>query len=283
MDSLKRQLPGDYAPRIIVVDSLWDKRPIDCRVDLHIAPKPTIWQGEHRLTSEEWWAASNARNTVLCHANSDWILWVDDRCVLLPTCVDAIKDAMEGNYVCFGTYEKRHFMEVEDGEITVPGVVTGADGRLRDAETLFHTKGIVKAYPSWAFGCLVLCPVVMALAVGGFEEACDGMGAEDTAFGAMLCNNSIDMRFDPRLGCVQDRTPGESGPSMRREDKGLKPLDKSHRSIELFHTACNTSNRHLLLQSRRAVLEGKPWPLLFGSREDWHDGEPVNEGFMKKL
>lgn len=282
LHSLARQWGDNPPPRVICVDALHGKRPLDCAVDLHIPPKPTIYQGKHRITSEDWWAVSNARNTALCHANSEWILWVDDRCVLLPTCVDAIRDAMAAKYACFGTYEKRHFMEVEDGMVMAPGVVTGKDHRLADYERLRNGAVAMPSFPSWAFGCLVLCPVEWALQVGGFEEALDSLSAEDTCYGAMLANNGHEMRFDPRLACIQDRTPQFLGTPMRREDKGISPNDKSHRAIELFHTARNTSNRHLLLQSRQAVLAGRPFPPLFGAREDWWDGTSINGEYMKR-
>lgn len=246
-------------------------------------PKPTLWQGPHRVTSQDFWAVSNARNTGICLAETEWIAFLDDRCVLNTTWLQSIKAAMDENYAVFGCYEKRVGMKVENGRIVQDGTVIGLDHRIPSWEkyTVTNQSYAMPCPYSWSYGCTLALPLEWALQIGGFEEALDGSGAEDTAFGAMLKNNGYDMRFDCRMGVVQDRTPSESGPTMRREDKGVTPNDKSHRGVELFHSAKNTSNRHLLLQSRQAVLAGKPFPALFGPREDWWDGASIGPDYMR--
>ncbi len=130
------------------------------------------------------------------------------------------------------------------------------------------------------YGCSLALPMEWALQVGGFEEALDGMSAEDTAFGVMLANNGYPICYDQRMHMIEDRTPTIPTRTFRREDKGVSPLDKSHRALDLFNGAKNTSNRHLLLQSRQAVLAGKPFPKLFTALEDWFDGEPIGPDYM---
>src|SRR5437773_1114186 len=68
-------------------------------------PKPTIWQGLHRLTKEDWWAKSNALNTGICYCKTEWIAFVDDRSILMPGWLDAIQRAIDGNYAVCGTYQ----------------------------------------------------------------------------------------------------------------------------------------------------------------------------------
>lgn len=282
MESLGRQRGDARVPVIMVVDS-FAPRDLGVRVDLHVQPKPSLWNGKHRVTSQDWWAASSYRNTILCHAQTEWVMFLDDRCMVDVGMTQALEDAMAGNYAVFGAYQKRHFMECEGGIITAEGVITGHDHRIESWRRyiLGNVPVAMPSPPSWAYGCCLALPLEWALEIGGFEEACDGMSAEDTVFGAMLANNGREMRFDPGMKVIQDRTPGQIGIPMRREDKGQSPLDKSHRAVELFHSAKNTSNRHLLLQSRQAVMAGKEWPLTFGSREDWWDGEPVGPNYMK--
>src|SRR6185436_8187532 len=43
-------------------------------------PKPTIWQGPHRITAHDFYANANARNTALVLCSTDYICFVDDRC-----------------------------------------------------------------------------------------------------------------------------------------------------------------------------------------------------------
>lgn len=285
--SLMKQLNrGDRVKIVVVMNKSPEFSPTNWNTlsgvpILFCRPKPTIWQGLHRLTSRDWWAASNARNTALCLADTEWIWWLDDRSVLAPGCVDYVRCAMENGYGICGAYQKRHHMRVENGEIVDQGQIVANDHRAEHVRaTGIDIPPIING--AWCYGCSIALPVEWALQVGGFEEALDGMSAEDTAFGAMLFNNGHQMRYDPRMLMIEDRTPGETGEVMKREDKGKSPEDKSHRAIDLFHTAKNTSNRHQLLMSRQAVHSGRPFPVLLGSREDWYDGEQINEGYMSK-
>jgi len=63
LESLKRQLiPGDLVD-VVIVDLFQSTRVLTVPEGLfvrHIEPKPTIWQGKHRITKDNWWAKSNA-------------------------------------------------------------------------------------------------------------------------------------------------------------------------------------------------------------------------------
>ncbi len=276
LESLNLQLSGRKV-EIIKVD--FDAPEYDGTQRFCISPKPTIWQGKYRQTREDWWAASSGRNTGICLTDTEWIAFVDDRCVLSPTWLDAVEAAMEGNYVMIGSYEKRRDMVVENGKIVDQGTKVSMDNRwehvVEQSFTNPHRCG-----GNWVYGCSLALPLEWALQVGGFEEALDGMSAEDTAFGVMLQNNGFPICYDMRAHVVQDRTPGVGTKAFRREDKGKSPQDKSHRALELFGTACNTSNRYRLLQSRQAVQAGKPFPILLGDRECFWDAEPIGPNYM---
>ncbi len=277
--SLRPQLlEGERMPKVIVVSS---ETPLYHTPEMTmIRPKPTIWQGEHRRTKEDWWAASSARNTALCLANTDWVLMLDDRCILGPDSLTAIRDAMEGGYAVAGAYEKHHNMKVENGVMVDAGTVTGTDHRIQ------HVQGYGPAPcpGNWCYGAMAM-PLEWALAIGGYEQAMDGLGFEDVIFGLMLQNNNFPRCYDPRFLMIQDRTPELCGKNYRREDKGRdthSPTtpDKGHRSLEIFGAAVMTTNRHQLWQSRKAVLAGKPWPLLLDPCQDWYDGEPIDENYF---
>ena len=92
-------------------------------------PKPNVWQGDHKLTKDSWWAVSNSRNTALCLCKTDWILFLDDRCVLQPGFMDAVREAMTGKYRGPYRYEKRQKMVVENGVIKDQGILQSVDSR----------------------------------------------------------------------------------------------------------------------------------------------------------
>ena len=82
---------------------------------VHVPPKPTVWQGPHRLTGRDYFAAASARNTALCLAPDGWIAYVDDLSVLLPGWLAACRQGCQVHGVVCGAYKKVLFLEVEHG------------------------------------------------------------------------------------------------------------------------------------------------------------------------
>lgn len=235
-------------------------------------PKPNPWQGKYRLTREDWWAVSNARNTGLCLAETDYIVWVDDRCVLAPTWLHSIREAGRLNYAVCGSYEKWHGMVVEKGVITVQGTLSGKDSRGGG-------RGAIDCNGQFWGGTLG-CPVEWALGINGFEELCDGLGAEDYIFGMMLKNSGFTTKYDPELKIIEDRTPADSGPTMKKTDKGVSPNDKSHAALYRFGRAKRANNYGFsIAETRQDVLAGGPWPMFDPDIvwKDWYDGQPISE------
>ena len=285
LDSLTPQItPGDYLDVIIVdgvVDSTYqvpdyDKSSITSLI--RVPPKPNIWGGKHRITKQEWWHASAARNTGICLAKTEWLLFLDDRCVLSPTWIESVKAAMAGNYVVLGAYEKRLNMLVNNGVIVTDGgnsgILSGEDHRLKQ-----HSKlEAVRCPGQWLYGCNFALPLEWALVVNGFEEMMDGQGAEDYIFGMMLQNNGYPIRFDPRMKMTEDRTPTELGDGMRREDKGVSPHDKSHAALARFGRLKRTEHPWDLREIRKTMLAGGQWPSVDAfPKRDWFDDQPISE------
>jgi hypothetical protein len=284
-DSLANQMDDHDDIKIIIVDFLADKRNKEA-YETHgfdikwIEPKPNIFQGKHRVTKDDWWAVANSRNTAFCVCETEWIAFLDDRSVLLPSWLDAVKKAMAGNYIVAGSYEKRSRMVVENGFIKGFEKLIGADPRLKQCP-----GGMKNCHHSWFFGCTSAMPLAVALDVNGFEEGCDSLSMEDSIFGLNLRNAGYQLTFDPNMRMIEDRTEGETtsghdmGGVMKRTDKGVSPNDKSHAALKRFGTRKRTEFTPDLKTIRADLANGLGFPVPDpeGVYKDWYDGQPYAE------
>lgn len=273
-DSLLSQIEPQDSVEVIIVDFYAETRKRDFEASwLRIVePKPTVWQGKHRLTKEDWWAVSNARNTGIALTETEWFCTVDDRMVLGPDWLWCARQAMQHKQVVCGSYEKRINMTVERGRVIELGELVGEDCRKHGQ------RGPVFCGGSWTFGCNILLPTEWALDVNGFsEDYCDGISMEDVIFGMTLENRKFPILYDPRMAIIEDRTPSELDRPMHRKDKDPSPLDKSHRLLEVFKGATASKNSYNLRELREKVLAGEPFPPPTASPVDWYDGEPLKD------
>lgn len=293
-DSLRLQQAPDDDIQVIVVDTFAgeDERRVQVRQlarrdVIHTVPKPTIWQGKHRITSSDWWAAANARNTAMCLCKTEWIAFLDDRCVLLPGWLDGIRSAIKHGYAVCGSYEKVHNLIVENGVVnafTIPtdgdGKPNGRDGRLpryTEEASLYGVKGAVLCPGEWMFGCSFALPLEWALQINGQDETCDGLSMEDCIFGLQLKNNDYPLCYDPGMKMIEDRTPTELGTPMRREDKGVSPNDKSHAMLAMLRGSKRAMHGWDLRAIRDTVLAGGEFPIPEAKQYfDWYDGSLIN-------
>lgn len=285
-DSLERESGGDYAnTKVIVVNSYsvapkwygthqhsvsWDKSGTPF---MSVIPKPTIWQGAHRITKSEWWAKCNAMNTGIALCDTEYIAFVDDRCVLSHGWLHAIQDSMIGGYAVCGSYEKRANMKVENGEIVDQGELLGQDIRTQ--------RGFPHITADWYGGSGAL-PLEWCLRVNGFpEDVCDGLGFEDIAFGILLRNNHLELRYDSRMRIIEDRTPTQIDGALKRASKPSPNDDihqaKDYRILSIMHASTTSGNNFNLTELRNRVLKGEPWPRPTASHTDWFDGQLITE------
>lgn len=275
--SLETQKRAGDDIKIIVVDSNMTQFP-GCNLSskiIHIPPKPTVWQGKHRLTKEDWWAASNARNTGIVMCDTEWIAFCDDRCVLVPTWLQAVRDAMRDYYCVFGAYEKRWGMEVSNGVITTLGELKGEDNRASIAQ-----REIYPASGWWCYGCTLALPLDWCCQVNGFNELLDGLSAEDTNFGCMLENNGYTLKYDPRMKIIEDRTPSVAKQVMRRESKERFPhdtQDKGHEAVRRFNGLTCSPHQWNMCDLRERYLRDGTFPIPEGPTHDWYDNQPLAE------
>lgn len=275
LDSLDRETGKDYSnTKVLIVDTYGEEWSQGGYIQ-SVKPKPTIWAGDHRITKQDWWSKCNSANTAIALCQTEWLALVDDRSVLSHGWLHCIQDAMIGDYAVCGSYEKRAGMKVENGEIVDEGEFLGADVRRKFGTAVRTTD--------WYGGSCAL-PLEWCLRVNGYpEDVCDGLGFEDIAFGILLRNNHLDMRYDSRMRIIEDRTPGESyegalkRASKPSPDPNNKWLAKDYRILEIMGGATASGNSFDIGKLREQVLRGEPFPPPTASHFDWFDNESIAE------
>lgn len=278
LDSLRPQLRADDEVEVIVVDGHMEgKTPLRmfCGMTLGFTdPKPNAFSGRHRLTKENWWSKSSSINTFLCYANHDYVVMVDDRCVVGPRWMEGVRAAAEGNMVVAGSYEKREAMTVKDGVIKNGGIVTGVDAR----HPIHSSLGCP---PEWFFGCCTGAPLEWWLEINGAPERCDGLSFEDVICGFLFANNGHGTNYDPRMLVIQDRTPDLIGPSIRRSSKERHPWDTSDKAHTLLREVRGGQKQSLngfdMRELRLRIRAGEKFPLPDPEMKDWFDQQPIKE------
>lgn len=247
-----------------------------------VTPKPTVWQGPHRLTKVDYFAAANARNTALCLAPDGWIAMVDDLSVLMPGWLAAVRRAMMGNYLVYGAYKKVKRLVVEDGVAVsweeTPG---GVDSRWPRGSS---DDAIPIAGVGGTYGCSFAAPVEALLAINGFDERCDcvGLGSEDDMAGLMLQKQGYDLRYDRRMLTLESEERHHWEPPMNRViETGHADKDASWALLNSVRGGDGRApNEHLCPGGIRAlrlkVLAGEPFPLPTGPLLNWYTGVPVS-------
>ena len=272
LKSLAPQVEHDDRIKVLVIDArgrtahelgAGSHYHVDVRTAL---PKPTPWQGAHRITSCDWWAKSSAMNTALVLCDTDYIAFLDDCCRLGSRWLKTVRRGeRRRRSVLVGTYSK-----IEHGK-TVP-----------DHRAVRYPEGKKDCDGGWLYGCTFALPLEWALDVNGAEEGCDGMGHEDSILGLMLKNNERRLDFKPDMAVTQKRgdNTAPSGPSipLRRTDKGVSPRDKSHAALARFRVRRRTEFTPDLRELRAARAAGRlAWPMPDPEMRDWYDGQLVRE------
>lgn len=245
-----------------------------------VIPKPSVWQGPYRLTKQDFFSASNSRNTAICVAKDGYIAFVDDLSALAPLWLQSVREAMAGGYIACGAFQKVKGLEVENGVVrSYLDYPQGRDSRWDSG----RQDGPAPCDPSWMFGCSLAAPVQAFIDVNGYpEDWCDGLGYEDSVTGQMIAKHGYRFMYDRRMMTFESEEHHHNQPNMLRVDPGISPKDKSHVMIEKAKHATRFENYFGegikdLSDLRRQCQNGEPFQIRREPTHEWFTGKPLEE------
>jgi len=228
-DGLARQLGDGDDVRVIVVDA--HHSPARGRrfareaggrfAVIHRPPKPSPWQGPHRLTRAEYFAAASARNTGLVHARAPYVVFVDDCSVPMPGWWTGMKRAAAAGEIVTGAYRRAWTMRVEAGVLV--------DARINDDRRDARWSFGDDARPMPVAGNHLYTPSMGAprerlVSINGFDELCDSTACEDWQLGVRLANAGETILYDRSVMTVECEDRQNLGRRLLRVDPEL-PAD----------------------------------------------------------
>jgi len=248
------------------------------------SPKPCVWQGPHRLTKQDWFAAANARNTGIALAQGHTIAFVDDLSVLMPGWFEWVKYACRNQCLCLGAYEKvkkLHFADRDNGfKLTYEDSPSGKDTRLENLDDVPPLE--TKAYPcggEWLYGSSLAAPVEFFLQINGFDEDCNAIGTEDYIAGLMLQQMERPIFYCPGMRTLEDEDLHYAEPPFPRLNRGTGTDDAAHRILRLAQSGerFRTRNPIELRDLRHDLINGIKFPVPTSPTVFWYDQTPINK------
>jgi hypothetical protein len=260
----------------------------------HVAPKPTPYNGPHRLTGRDYFSAASARNTGVIYGRKPYVVFVDDACVLMPGWLDEVRNAARDRCVIGGAYWKRWEMVVDRGMlISSRNDQTGRDTRWSFGES----DRLVKIRGGQLFGCSCGLPRELLLEVNGYGELCDSIGGEDWELGLRLEQSGAPVYYSRRMLTIEseelhrqgepplklDKLTDERSYMRRLRDFGVKRrttsgrCDSSHMLIDICcgtRSVRNVGNYYELSDLDEAGLLGLVEHM---PRQHWFDLQPLSE------
>jgi hypothetical protein len=237
-------------------------------------PKPTVWQGKHRITKENHFAAANARNTAVCLAKHDYIVFADDLSVPGHYWLDRVREHARDKRVVFGAYAKLLGMEVIDGDLK------GYEGYASNDHRLVQHPQFGPTHGAWLYGCSFGLPIDVMLKINGMPEIADGMGYEDTVTGEAIVNNGIQVFFDPTMMTFESEEAHHEDKSFIRTDPGVSPNDKSHAFLNMCKGLKRFDNYfgpEGLAGLRARIQAGGEFPAVGIPEHEWFTGTPLRD------
>lgn len=245
----------------------------------HVPVMPSVVQGPFRLTPDEWFDASSARNTALLIAAAPFIAFQDDLACPAQTWWPEVRAAVDRSGITEGSYQKMKKMVVEDGIlVSWEDHPSGRDHRWNHG----RDDMVVPGHASWLFGCCFAAPVEPLFDVNLYDINCQTLGLEDSLLGIRLWNNGHHAFWYSRamFSPESEEDHHVDGNRYKRTDKGISPNDKSHALLRMAQTS-SIAPQYWGPGGARSVREQyhlhRTLPIPKIPQHDWYDGQPFSE------
>ena len=258
----------------------------------HLAPKPSRWQGPHRMTRSDFYGLANARNTGLIVARGEWVAIADDCSVLHERWLERHRYWHERGHGVAGAFFTYRTARVEDGRI-----VEGDPGPYGLDPRAVQFPVPILAIQGWGYGLNTSFRLTTAVEIGGWDEMYDAYaGNDDCDFGIRAERAGLSYMFDPDCLAYQiladhEEVCGHAGwgekPPRKQKEVILRHDGKPHYCgeglIERLRLDDPTRTRPLadwydLAEQRRIYGEtGRIVQERLGPTTHWVDGQPLAE------
>lgn len=249
----------------------------------HVSPKPSPWSGPHRLTREEFFTPSNYRNTAICYAKGESIIFLDDLTAAAYLWFETAKQILGSwGVIGLGAYRKVKRLRLEgDGVIKFDDHPSGHDSRWSYGK---DDTG-VPSPPGFLFGCSIAAPLEAFLEINGWDERCDamGLGSEDTMAGLMLARRGLTLIYDRRMLTYESEEHHHIEPPMKRVIQTAEGReDASWEMLRMVRdTNCDYAPNYFpeggIRAMRQHILRGGEWSTAVSPEHDWYSKRLLSE------
>ena len=180
---------------------------------VHVSPKPTRWQGEFKITNDNYFAAANTRNTGACYAKYNYIAYVDDLGIISRTWLPAVINAMRKNEIHCGAYTKVKDIVYNSSSCSYNG---GDENGGRDHRLNHYKDDISKCPGGHVYGSSFCLPKSVYFRLNGQNEMYDGCsGGEDYDFGIRLEKSKYTIYYNKKMFINESDWPFGSDKNRR--------------------------------------------------------------------
>lgn len=148
---------------------------------IHVPPKPCSYQGLHKLTKQNYFCASIARNTGVVYTKFSYLAFIDDLSVMGNHSFKHIVNCAKQNIVCAFAYRKVYDLIVENGYIYNRRETE--DGMDHREKQMFENQNDIKKISGYQLYGYAASPLEIILKVNGYDEICNSIGYEDFHYG----------------------------------------------------------------------------------------------------